>query len=62
MIVDVTCPSESHKSTVPATSHMPLATAIAAAAAAEKHRKYGNVLHHTMLPFVVEYVGGINKE
>ena len=46
---------------VPGTSHMPLAAAIAAAAA-EKHHKYGNVLPHTMLPFVVEHAGGINKE
>ena len=45
---------------------MPIAAAIAAAAAAaaaaEKYCKSGNVLPHTMLPFVVEHAGGINKE
>ena len=63
MIADVMCPSVVTQAavTVPATSHMPLVAAIAAAAA-EKHRKCGNVLPHTMLPIVVEHVGGINKE
>ena len=41
-------------------SHMPLAAAMAAAA--ETHRKFGNVLPRTMLPFVVEHAGGISKE
>ena len=43
-------------------SHMPLAAAIVAAA--EKYRKCGNALTHTILPFVVELelqAGGINK-
>ena len=41
---------------------MPLATAIAATAM--KHARYGNVHPdpHTVLPFVVEHAGGINKE
>ena len=39
---------------------MPLATAIAATAM--KHTRYGNVNPHTVLPFVVEHAGGINKE
>ena len=64
MIVDAMCPSvvTQAAAAVPATSHMPLAAAIAASAAAEKHRKYGNMLPHTMLPFVVEHAGGINKD
>ena len=39
---------------------MPLATAIASAAM--KHARYGDVHPHTVLPFVVEHAGGINKE
>ena len=64
MIVDGECPSVATQTPVPATSHMPLAADIAAAAAAEKHRKYCDVRPHTMLPFVVEHAGGhgINKE
>jgi|TARA_B110000285_G_C15068790_1_gene586735 hypothetical protein len=27
-----------------------------------KHARYGNVHPHTVLPFVVEHAGGINKE
>ena len=37
-----------------------LATAIAATAM--KHARYGNVHPRTVLPFVVEHAGGINKE
>ena len=60
MIADAMCPPVVTQTGVPATSHVPLTAATAAAA--EKHRKYGNVLPHTMLPFVVEHAGGINKE
>ena len=52
---------------VPAAFHMPLAHAMAtaaAAAAAEEYRKYGNALPHIMLPFIAGHVhaDGINKE
>ena len=64
--VDVTCPSVATQTAVPATSHMPLAAAIAAAAllTAQKHPicKYCGVLPRTMPPFVVGHGGGINKE
>ena len=59
-IVDVTCPSVVTRAALPAAFHMPLATAIAATAS--KHARYGNVHPHTVLPFVVEHAGGINKE
>ena len=53
MMADVMCPSVVTRAAVLAISHMPLPTDIAAAA--EKHGTYGNVLLHTMLPFVVEH-------
>ena len=58
----VTCPSVVTRDALPAACHMPLATAIAATAM--KHARYGNynVHPHTVLPFVVEHAGGINKE
>ena len=40
--------------------NMPLATDIAATAM--KHAGYGNLHPHTVIPFVVEHAGGINKE
>ena len=60
VLVDVTCPSVVTRAALPAACHMPLATAIAATAM--KHARYGNVHPHTVLPFVVEHAGGINKE
>ena len=45
---------------------MPLAIATAAAHAIAatdmEHARYGGVHPHTVLPFVVEHAGGINKE
>ena len=63
MIADATGPSVVTQTAVPASSYMPLAAAAAhaIAAAAEKHRKYGNALPRTMPPFVVEHAGGIGK-
>ena len=58
--IDVTCPSVVTRAALPAVCHMPLATAIAAAAM--EHARYGDVHPHTALPFVVEHAGGINKE
>ena len=48
------------RAALPAACHMPLATAVAAAAM--KHARYGNMHAHTVLPFVVEHAGGINEE
>ena len=59
-LVDVTCPSVVTRAALPAACHMPLATAIAATAM--RHARYGDVHPHTVLPFVVEHAGGINKE
>ena len=60
----VLCPSVVTRAAQPAACHMPLATAIAATAM--KHAGYGDVHPHTVLvtvlPFVVEHAGGINKE
>ena len=58
--IDVTCPSVVTRAALPAACHMPLATAIAAAAM--EHARYGDVHPHTALPFVVEHAGagGIN--
>ena len=49
------------RAALPAACHMPLATAIAAWPTATKHARYGNAHPHTVLPFVVEHEGGINK-
>ena len=59
-VVDVTCPSVVTRAALPAACHMPLATAIAVTAMT--HARYGNVHPHTVLPFVVEHAGGINKD
>ena len=59
-LADATCPHVATRVALPATCHMPLATAIAATAM--KYARYGNVRPHTVLPFVVEHAGGINKE
>ena len=64
VLADATCPSVVTRAALPAACHMPLATAIAATAM--KHARYGNVHPRahtcTVLPFVVEHAGGINKE
>ena len=62
VLVDVTCPSvaDATCAALPAAWHMPLATAIAAAAM--NHAGDGNMHLHMVLPFVVEHAGGINKE
>ena len=61
-LVDVTCPYASMvtRAALPAACHMPLATAIGATAMG--HAGYGDVHPHTVLSFVVEHAGGINKE
>ena len=61
VLVDVTCPSvvPVTRIALPAACHMPLATAIAATAM--EHARYCNAHPHTVLPFVVEHSGGINK-
>ena len=43
------------RAALPAACHIPLATAITAAAM--KHARYGDVHPHTVLPFVVEHAG-----
>ena len=48
------------RAALPAACHMPLATDMDATDM--KHARYGNVHPHTVLPFVVEHAGGINKE
>ena len=62
VLVDVTCPSvvTQWHAALPAACPMPLASAISATAM--QHAMYGNVLPHTVLPFVVGHAGGINKE
>ena len=61
-LADATCQSAVTRAALPAACHMPLATAIAAAAM--KHARYGDVHPHmyTVPPFVVEHPGGTNKE
>ena len=59
-LADVTCPSAVTRAALPAACHMPLATAIAATAM--EHSRHGDGHPHTVLPFVVEHAGGINKE
>ena len=59
---DATCTSVVTRSALPATCHMPWPLATAIAATAVKHAGYGNMHPHTVLPFVVEHAGGVNKE
>ena len=61
MIVHATCPSVAHRLLCLLPPTCPLLL-LSIAAAAEKHRTYGNVLPRTMLPFVVEHAGGVNNE
>ena len=60
IIVDVTTVCVGKPSSMPAASHTPLACALSAEA--DKHRKYGNVHPHVVLPLAVEHAGGLGAE